>query len=99
MQNYFTVVEDVDVFGLVVPDCVAAFVGVAETVATGVGIIVGVGLASITDGVGAILPFGARYLPLSQTKYAANKTIMSMIITIVTFRLKINHLPRQQDKI
>lgn len=64
------------------PDLVAS--GVADAVAVGVGVNIGVGSTVIT-GVGAGVVTVSVYLPLNQTKYAAKRTMIKIITTIVTF--------------
>lgn len=70
------------------PDLVASL-GLAAGVAVGLAVEVGVkvGVAS-TVGWGVGLGVGeAVYLPRSQTKYAARRTMIRIITTIVTFLL------------
>lgn len=73
-----------DLVEVLVPDLVAS--GVAEVVASGVGLMVGV---AETVGLGVGVGAAGICLPLSQTKYAAKSTIIKMITTMVTLRLKI----------
>lgn len=77
---------------LVPPDLVASLPGEgeADALALGLGLNSGLGLTVAASGEGDGVRV-AVYLPLNQTKYAASKTIIKIITTIVTFRLKTYH--------
>ncbi len=68
----------------------------AEGVGDREGDSLGLGLTWVTSGTCGV---EALYLPLNQTRYPASKTIISMITTMVTFRLIFDNPPFRQNDI